>query len=84
MQPWTKTFPLEFYEHICRLKKWPGVNAIKRPSIIGRYTNDYVYDLLAPGVLEELKKSNPVIPETGHRRYKHHQWFTPDIGHPKT
>ena len=83
LNPWTITFPFEFYEQICRLRGWPSVNAIQRPSVIGKYTNDFVYDRLAPGVLEELQRINPVLPDIGRRRHKHHQWFTTDIGHPK-
>ena len=83
LQAWTRTFPIEFYRQICRLKKWPEINAIKRPSVIGRYTNDIVYKRLAPGVLEELQRLNPVIPDRKHRLHKHHQWFTPDWGHPE-
>ena len=83
LQPWTKTFPFDFYKEICRLKKWPDINAIKRPSVIGRYTNDIVYDRLAPGVLNELRKANPVDPSTKRRKSRHHQWFTTDLGHPK-
>ena len=83
LQRWTRTFPFEFYKQICRLKDWPDVHAIKRPSVIGKYTNDIVYDRLAPGVLHELQRINPVDPDTGRRLHKHHQWFTPDIGHPK-
>ena len=82
LQPWTKTFPYEFYEQICRLKGWPSVNAINRPSVIGKYTNDFVYERLAPGVLDELRRKNPVLPR-GTRKHKHHQWFTPEHGHPK-
>ncbi|MXW71078.1 MAG: hypothetical protein F4Z74_06465 [Acidobacteria bacterium] len=83
LRPWTKTFPFEFYEQICRLRGWPDVYSIHRPSVIGKYTNDIVYDRLAPGVLRELKKRNPVVAGTGRRRHKHHQWFTQDYGHPK-
>lgn len=82
LQPWTKTFPFEFYEQICRLREWPSFHAVKRPSVIGKYTNDFVYERLAPGILDELRRKNPVTPE-GYRRYRHHQWFTPDLGHPK-
>ncbi len=83
LQPWTKTFPYEFYEQIFRLKEWPGPEGVKRPSVIGHYTNDFVYARLAPGVLDELKKRNPTIPSKGRRKSTHHQWFTPDLGHPK-
>lgn len=82
LQPWTKTFPYEFYAQIFRLKDWPGPDGVKRPSVIGHYTNDFVYSRLAPGVLDELRKINPKQP-IGERKYRHHQWFTPDIGHPK-
>jgi len=82
LQPWTRTFPYEFYQQIFRLKNWPGPDGAKRPSVIGHYTNDFVYDRLAPGVLEELKARNPTLP-AGYRRNRHHQWFTPDLGHPK-
>ena len=82
LQPWTKTFPYEFYMEICRLKGWPSVYAIKRPSVIGRYTNDIVYQRLAPGVLDELKARTPRLP-SGNLKNKLFQWFTPNLGHPK-
>lgn len=82
LQPWTRTFPPEFYRQIFRLKGWSGPNGIKRPSVVGRYTNDIVYDRLPEGVLEELQRKNPTV-KPGQRRHKHHQWLTNDIGHPK-
>ena len=83
LQPWTRTFQYEFYEQIFRLKGWPGPNGTKRPVIIAQYTNDIVYERLAPGVLDDLKRLNPTIPGGGRRRHKHFQWFTPNFGHPK-
>lgn len=82
LQQWTKTFPYEFYKQIFRLKRWPGPDGAKRPSIIGLYTNDIVYARIAPGVLAELRKKNPTL-LNGYRKNKHHQWFTPDPGHHK-
>ena len=82
LQPWTKTFPFEFYEQIFRLKKWPGPDGLKGPRVIGRYTNDIVYERLAPGVLNKLRRKNPQLP-SGRRRHKHHQWFTPEHGDPR-
>ena len=81
---WTKTFPDEFYKRMFELKNWPINNprTLKRPSVVGKYTNDIVYERLAPGVLEELKRVNP-IDEKGRRKQKHHQWLTGDVGHPK-
>lgn len=80
---WAKRFPDEFYEQIFRLKswKWEGMN-VNRPGVIGTYTNDIVYERLAPGLLPELQRLNPVT-ETGNRDHKHHQWLTETIGHPR-
>lgn len=79
---WAKCFPDEFYEEMFRLRKWQWKGMkINRPSVVGHYTRDIVYERLAPGVLKELEKRNPPG-DTGHRRSKHHQWFTEDIGHP--
>ena len=82
LQPWTKTFDYEFYELIFSLKNWPGPDGVKRPSVIGHYTNDIVYNRLPPGLLTELRERNPVLP-AGYRQTHHHRWFTPDYGHPK-
>ena len=80
---WARCFPLEFYEELFRLKGWKlDKKTMKMPSVVGRYTNDIIYERLAPGILEELQKKNPVIEETGRRKSKHHQWLTKDIGHP--
>jgi len=83
LQPWTRRFPEEFYRQIFRLRGWQyDPTTVKRPSVIGKMTNDLIYDRLAPGVLDELRRKNPVT-EKGHRRHRHHQWFTNDIGHPR-
>lgn len=84
LQPWTKTFPDIFYEQIYRLRKWdwPTEKRISRPQVIARWTNDFVYERLAPGVREELCAKNPIT-DTGRRKDKHHQWLTGDVGHPK-
>ena len=81
LQPWTKTFPYEFYEQIFRLKDWKGPEGVKRPKVIGHYTNDLVYRRLAPGVLNRLREINPRLP-SGELKNKHHQWFSKDSGHP--
>lgn len=80
---WTKTFPDEFYREMFRLKSWSfDPSTVRKPSVIGRYTNDVVYERLAPGVLDELQRVNPTIKGKGRVR-KHHQWLTGDVGHPK-
>ncbi len=77
---WTKTFPLEFYREIFRLKGWEWRSG-KMPSVVGKYTNDLVYSRLTSGLLEQLRHHNPMT-EKGYRRHKHHQYLTRDVGHP--
>ena len=80
---WAKRFPDEFYMEIFRLRGWPwrGMK-VNRPSVVGTFTNDVVWDRLEKYIHEELRRRNPRT-ESGYRRTKHHQWLTDDIGHPK-
>lgn len=82
---WVKTFPDEFFEAIFKMKGWTwiGIAKSKKPAVLGHYINDFIYSRLAPTILKELREKNPIIPETGKRKSKHHQWLTEDIGHPK-
>jgi len=80
---WAKTFPDEFYEQMFKLKGWDyNPNSVKRPGVVGKYTNDLIYERLAPEILTELEKKNPKT-DKGYRKQKHHQWLTEEIGHPK-
>ena len=78
--PWTKRFPDEFYKEMFRLRGWdyPKPKA-KRPGVVGLYTNRFVYDLLPPGVKEELQRKNPLV-SPGRRKHRNHQFLTEDIG----
>lgn len=78
---WAKTFPDEFYQQIFRLRgwKWKGMK-VNRPQVVAHYTKDLVYARLAPGILKELEKKNPI--EDGRRKARHFQWLTEDVGHP--
>jgi hypothetical protein len=83
LRKWAKTFPDEFYQEMFRLRGWQYVPfSAKRPSVVGKYTNDLVYERLAPGVLEELKRKTPKT-KSGHRKHKFFQWLTEDVGHPR-
>ncbi len=80
--PWTKKFPDAFYRELFRLRGWRySPLDVKRPILVGKLTNKLVYEKLPPGVLEELRRINPVT-EKGYRRHRHHQHLTQDIGHP--
>jgi hypothetical protein len=81
LMPWTKKFPDEFFRQLFKLHGWkyqPGSGS-KGPRYIGRFINEYVYEQLPPGVLDELRRRNPIT-ETGYRRWKHTQLLTVDTG----
>ncbi|MCP4614722.1 MAG: hypothetical protein GY845_39075 [Planctomycetes bacterium] len=80
--PWTKRFPDEFYEQLFRLKGWQyRPMSVKRPKIVGKLTNELIYEKLPDGVIDELRGKNPVTLK-GYRKYHHHQFLTEDIGNP--
>ncbi len=83
LRPWVKTFPDEFYENYFRLRGWQYQPlTLKRPSVVGKDTNDIIYDRLAPGVRQELVKLTPKD-EKGRLKQHLHRRLTEDIGHPK-
>ena len=79
---WAKRFPDDFYKEIYRLRDWQwkgrGVNP---PQVVAKYTTDFVYDRLAPGITEELKRRMPKN-DSGSKKGKLHQLLSDDIGHP--
>jgi hypothetical protein len=80
---WAKTFPDEFYRELFRLRGWHySPLSVKRPQVIGHLTNDIVYERLAPGVLEELKKITPKD-DKGRRKHKFFMRLTEDVGNPR-
>lgn len=79
-RPWFKTFPDDFFKEIYRLQGWeykPGTS--KRTPYVGKLVNKYIYEQLPPGVLEELRRLNPLT-DKGYRARKHHQFLTDGTG----
>ena len=79
-RPWTRTFPEEFFRQIYRIHGWeykPGT--AKRTPFIGHLINKYVYGELPSGVLDELRRLNPVT-DHGYRKRKHFQHLSADTG----
>ncbi|WP_414486332.1 P63C domain-containing protein [Stenotrophomonas maltophilia] len=81
LQPYVKTFPADYYEHMFRLRglPYPPEKAQYKPQYFGVLTNDIVYKRLAPGLLSELKSQAAKDDKKG----KLHQRLTSSIGHPK-
>ncbi len=64
------------------MRGWSWETTNKKPGVVGTWINDIVYERIAPMVLSELRRKNPVL-ESGNRGKKHHQFLTDDLGHPK-
>lgn len=79
---WAKVFPDEYYRQLFRLWGWAysPVN-VKRPKLVGKLTNQLVYEKLPPTVLQELRRLNPVKnKKTWRREAAHHQHLSSEIG----
>jgi hypothetical protein len=81
LQPYVRTFPSEFYEQLFRLRglKYPPDTPKFRPQYFGTLTNDIVYERLAPGLLDEIKKQASKDAKKAHL----HRRLTQEVGHPK-
>ena len=81
LQPYVRAFPADFYEHLFRLRglKYPPENPKFRPQYFGMLTNDIVYERLAPGLLDELKRQAAKDEKKAHL----HRRLTQEVGHPK-
>lgn len=81
LQPYVRTFPADYYEQMFRLRglKYPPENPKFRPQYFGVLTNDIVYERIAPGLLEELKKQAAKDEKKAHL----HRRLTQEVGHPK-
>jgi len=83
LQPWVKTFPLDFYKQLFRLRGLEfNKDNIRRPQYFGMITNNIIYKRLAPGVLDELKKMTPRT-KSGNKSVKYFQNLTLDTGYRK-
>lgn len=81
LQQYVKTFPSDFYEQLFRLRglRYPPENPKFRPQYFGMLTNDIVYERLAPGLLDELKRQAAKDEKKAHL----HRRLTQEVGHPK-
>ena len=83
LMPWTKMFPDEFYRELFRLRGWQyHPISVKRPLYVGKLTNELIYEKLPEGVLDDLRRKNPVSPKTKRRKHKFFQFLTEDVGNP--
>ena len=77
---WAKQFPDKLYEEIHRLHGWPWRGrSVNPPQIVGHYTNDLVWDRMAPGLRRAIELRIPRLPGGGHKE-RMHQMFVAEVG----
>ena len=77
---WERTFPPEFYKHLCRLRNIRfDENVHILPAVIGQDTANIVYQRLAPHIYDHLHKTTPRFP-CGKLKHTYHQMLTEDYG----
>lgn len=77
LRRWVRTFPADYFKHLCRLRGVELRPDMKLPQYFGVLTNSLIYRRIAPGLLQKLKERKV---ERGSASNKLHQWLSEDIG----
>ncbi|HEV2328742.1 MAG TPA: P63C domain-containing protein [Verrucomicrobiae bacterium] len=77
LRRWVKTFPADYFKHLCRLHGVELRTDMKLPQYFGKLTNNLVYRRIAPGLLKKLKERRS---ERGSPSNKLTQWLSEDLG----
>jgi P63C domain len=80
LRRWVRTFPGDYFKHLCRLKQVTLRPDMKLPQYFGHLTNDLVWKRIAPGLLRALKERRN---ERGNKSNKLHSWTSEELGKPE-
>jgi hypothetical protein len=80
LRRWVRTFPGDYFKHLCRLKNVPLRPDMKLPQYFGHLTNDLIWKRIAPGLLRALKERRS---ERGNPSNKLHSWTSEELGKPE-
>lgn len=80
LRRWVRTFPADYFKHLCRLRNVPLRQDMKLPQYFGNLTNNLVYKRIAPGLLKTLKERRT---ERGSPSNKLNQWLSLEVGVPE-
>jgi hypothetical protein len=80
LRRWVRSFPGDYFKHLCRLKGVELRPDMKLPQYFGHITNDLVYRRIAPGLLRAIKERRR---ERGNQSNKLHWWTSEDLGRPE-
>ncbi|MEO6709835.1 MAG: P63C domain-containing protein [Planctomycetota bacterium] len=77
LRKWVRTFPADYFKHLCRLRGVELRADMRLPLYFGGLTNDLIYRRIAPGLLAKLKDRRT---ERGDPRDKLFSWLSQDVG----
>lgn len=80
LRRWVRTFPSDYFKHLCRLRGVELRPDMRLPQYFGGLTNNLVYRRIAPGLLIRLKERRA---ERGNNSDKLTQWLSSDVGVPE-
>ena len=80
LRRWVRTFPGDYFKHLCRLKGVILRPDMKLPQYFGHLTNDLIWRRIAPGLLRALKERRT---ERGSLSNKLHSWTSEELGKPE-
>jgi len=80
LRRWVRTFPGDYFKHLCRLKGVELRPDMKLPQYFGHLTNDLIWRRIAPGLLRALKERRN---ERGSPSNKLHSWTSEELGKPE-
>jgi hypothetical protein len=80
LRRWVRTFPGDYFKHLCRLRGVQLRPDMRLPQYFGNLTNDIVWRRIAPGLLKALKERRE---ERGRPSNKLFQWTSEDLGKPE-
>jgi hypothetical protein len=80
LRRWVRTFPGDYFKHLCRLKGVQLRPDMKLPQYFGHLTNDLIWRRIAPGLLKALKERRE---ERGRPSNKLFQWTSEELGKPE-
>lgn len=80
LRRWVRSFPGDYFKHLCRLKGVTLRPDMRLPQYFGHLTNDLVWRRIAPGLLRALKERRS---ERGSKSNKLHWWTSEDLGRPE-
>jgi hypothetical protein len=80
LRRWVRTFPGDYFKHLCRLKGVPLRPDMKLPQYFGHLTNDLIWRRIAPGLLRALRERRN---ERGSPSNKLHSWTSEELGKPE-